>query len=49
MKEYQNTKALDRIYSELLAMDKNIQRVQAIAEGRPFSLSFKEGNSKKKG
>ena len=42
-------KALDRIYNALMAMDKNIGRVQAIAEGRPISLSSKELIDKKEG
>ncbi len=48
-KFYWNTKGLNRLYSALLAMDKNIERVQAIAEGCPVSLSSKEPTNKKKG
>ncbi len=44
-----SNKALDRIYNALMAMDKNIGRVQAIADGGRISLSSKEQLDKKKG
>ena len=49
MKQEWNTKSLNRLYTALLNMDKNIQRVQAIADGRLVSLSSKEPNDKKEG
>lgn len=44
-----SAKGLDRLYTALLNMDKNIKRVQAIADGRLVSLSSKEPNDKKEG
>ncbi len=46
MREW-NTKSLNRLYTASLKMDTNIQRIQAIADGRLISLSFKEPNDKK--
>jgi hypothetical protein len=49
MEREENTKAIIRIYSALGAMDKNIQRVQAIADGCPISLSSNERGHDGKG
>ena len=49
MKNQWNNKSLDRLYRALLDMDKNIHRLQAIADGRVISLSSKEPNDKKEG
>lgn len=49
MRKEQNTQAMIRIYSALRFMDKNIQRVQAIADGCPVSLSSKERSYHAKG
>jgi len=37
-----SAKGLDRLYRALLDMDKNIHRLQAIADGRLLSLPSKE-------
>ena len=46
MREW-NTKSLNRLYTALLKMDKNIKRVQAIADGRLIYLPSKGPNDKK--
>jgi len=49
MSKDQTTRGMIRIYSALRAMDKNIQRVQAIADGYPISLSSQERSCDAKG
>ena len=40
-------KGLNRLYTALLSLDKNIQRVQAIADGRLVSIPSKELKGRK--